>query len=155
MKVLIPVAALVVATVFLTVSLVASFLAPPSGMDSRDGLVVAVGACGVALLILATRRFFRIHRALPTGENLAPDRRRHAAPIAAALLQRLFTAHPARVVPKTQQRRGVYHRRPCQTVRLQRSAAVLTDSRFVLPFVPKFRTASTQRNRIPDDFSDR
>lgn len=66
MKIFAPVALLVVATVLLTVSLLASTLAPPTGLDSRDIFVFALGSCALLLFGLAIRRLLRVHRNLMT-----------------------------------------------------------------------------------------
>jgi len=64
MKILTPVLVLVVATFLLTVALIASVLAPPFGLNSRDVLVLAFGIAGVILGAMAVRRFVHIHRSL-------------------------------------------------------------------------------------------
>jgi|GEM_PF-5434971 len=63
MKIVAPVLLLVAATVLITLSGVASFLASPLGMDSRDVLVVATGLAGAALGTLAAVRLARVNRA--------------------------------------------------------------------------------------------
>ena len=59
-----PVLLLVVATVLVTMAAVASFLAPPSRLDSRDALVIAEGVAGLVFAALAVRRLIGVNRQL-------------------------------------------------------------------------------------------
>lgn len=55
---------LIVATVLMTVSLLASVLAPPTALDSRDALVLSLGIAGLSFGVLAVRRLVSAHQLL-------------------------------------------------------------------------------------------
>jgi hypothetical protein len=64
MKIAGPVLLLVVATALVTMAAIASFLAPPFLLDSRDVLIISEGLAGLVLAVVAVRLFVGVHRQL-------------------------------------------------------------------------------------------
>jgi len=67
MQVAIGTALVICSTFLLAVFAIASALAPPTSLDSRDIFIFEIGGTGVALAVLAFREFRKVSRRLASA----------------------------------------------------------------------------------------